>query len=62
MAGVIAPHEAGIGLLAERAGEHPVVERGGLGLVDRFLGVTGIGAGDAGDDGDEPEGFHGRPG
>ena len=56
MAGVITTHEAGVGLLAKRASERPVVERCGFGLVDRFLAVTGVGADDAGDDGDDPGG------
>ena len=38
MAGVIATHEAGIGLLTERTGEHPVIEGGGLGFVDALPG------------------------
>ena len=42
--GVIAAHEAGIGPLARRLGEHPEIERGRLGLVDAFLlGVAGGG-------------------
>lgn len=49
MASVIATHEAGIDLLAKRAGEHPAVERKRFRFVDRFVAVTGAGAGDAGD-------------
>ena len=42
MIGIVAAHEAGIGLLAGRPGEHPDVEGVGLGLVDAFLlGVAG---------------------
>ena len=62
MAGVITTHEAGIGLLAERAAEHPVVEGGGFGFVDALLGVTGIGSDDGGNGGGDAGVFHGRLG
>ena len=62
MVGIIAADKTGIGLLAERTGEHPVVERGSVRFVDRFLAVTGIGSGDGGCDGDDPKVFHGRLG
>ena len=53
MAGVITTHEAGIGLLAERAAEHPGIECGGFGFIDALLGVTGMGSDDGGDDGND---------
>jgi hypothetical protein len=62
MAGVITTHEAGIGLLAERAAEHPGIEGGGFGFVDALLGVTGMGSDDGGDGGDDAGVFHGRLG
>src|SRR5258705_4094236 len=60
MAGVITTHEAGIGLLAERAAEHPGIEGGGF--VDALLGVTGAGSDDGGNRGGDAGVFHGRLG
>ena len=69
MVGVITTHEAGMGLVAERATEHLDVEGGGLRLVDRLLGVTGIllgvtgiGSDEGCNGGDDPVVFHGRLG
>src|SRR6478752_3710129 len=62
MAGVITTHEAGIGLLAERAAEHPGIEGGGFGFVDGFLGVTGMRSGDGGNRGGDAGEFHGSLG
>ena len=45
MLGIVAAHEAGIGLLAKGAGEHPLVEGGSLGLVDAVLGMAEAGKG-----------------
>jgi hypothetical protein len=62
MVGVITTHEAGIGLLAEWAAEHPGIEGGSLGFVDALLGVTGMVSDDRGNGGGDPDGFRGRLG
>src|SRR6186713_1416801 len=62
MAAVIATHEAGIGLLAERAGEHLAIEGGGLGFVDGFLGLTRMRSDDGRNRDDDAGVFHGRLG
>jgi hypothetical protein len=41
MSGIVAPHEAGKGLLADRTGEHPFVEGGGPDRVELVLGMGG---------------------
>jgi hypothetical protein len=59
MAGVIAADEAGIGLLAQRAGEHLAVENGSFAFIDAVLGVTKADSRKPGEYSGGPEAFHG---
>jgi len=45
MAGIVAPHEAGIGFLTDGAGKHLAVEGRCLGLLDPIPGMTDAGEG-----------------
>jgi hypothetical protein len=62
MAGVVAADKAGIGLLAQRAGEQPAVESGSLGLVDAILGAAKADSGKRSERGGDPGGvsWHSR--